>query len=481
MNKSRRILISNTDKIKHFYKKFLTIYYIKFTKYNATAGTNLKFTMYGTFKKSWDKTKYIILSGFIITFLLLLTIVYKSDEKIIKKSESNKNLHEVSDLKTFKEFLLDQIKSPFTNINYEIKKGDTIQKILKKHKVRNNEIQIIINQYKKYGNPNQLLVKNKIDIIIEENPTTNKNTVQKFSVPITKSTTIEITRDSENKIISKKIITKLYKKKILSENMISKNLYSSAMEVNINPDTIIEFARIFGFEIDFQRDIRKNDYFKIFYERYFDENGEFIKSGSILYAHMTVNGREISLYKFGNDKDYGYFDLNGKSVEKALMKTPINGTRLSSPFGMRKHPILGFNKLHAGTDFAAPMGTPIMASGTGKITRAKWCGGGGNCIKIKHNSTYETVYAHMKSFAKGIKVGKKVRQGQIIGYVGSTGMSTGPHLHYEVIINGKRTNSQKLNLPSGKILKDNERTRFEIHRIKTDVSIAELLEKKIKY
>ena len=319
---------------------------------------------------------------------------------------------------------------------------------------------------------------NEIDIIIEKNSSTNKNSIIKFSVPITKSTTIAITKNEENKIISKKIITKLYKKKILSENIIKNNLYSSAVEAKINPDTIIEFARIFGFEIDFQRDIRENDYFNILYEKYFDENGEFIKSGSILYAHMTVNGREISLYKWGNDKDYGYFDANGKSVEKALMKTPINGARLSSSFGMRKHPISGFNKMHQGTDFAAKEGTPIMASGTGTITRAKWCGGGGNCIKIKHNSTYQTIYAHMKNFAKGMKVGKKVRQGQIIGYVGSTGMSTGPHLHYEVIINGKKVNSQKLNLPSGKVLKDNERKQFEIHRIKTDVLIAELIAKK---
>lgn len=433
------------------------------------------------FKKSWDRNRYFIVSGLVLIFIFLLTVVYKSDKQIVKKSENIKSTYGSSDFKTFKEFILNQIKSPYKNVNYEIKKGDTIQKILKKYKAQNNEIQTIINQYKKYSNPNQLMVGNKIDIIIEENSSTNKNSVQKFSVPITKSTTIEITKDSENKIISKKIITKLYKKKVLSENIISNNLYSSAIEMNINPDIIIEFARIFGFEIDFQRDIRKNDYFKIIHEKYIDENGEFIKSGSILYAHMTVNGREISLYKFGNNKDYGYFDLNGKSVEKALMKTPINGARLSSPFGLRKHPILGFSKLHTGTDFAAAMGTPIMASGSGTITRAKWCGGGGNCIKIKHNSAYETIYAHMKSLAKGMKVGKKVKQGQIIGYVGSTGMSTGPHLHYEVIINGKKVNSQKLKLPSGKILKDNERTQFEIHRIKTDVLIAELLEKKIKY
>ena len=429
-------------------------------------------------KKSWDKSGYLIMSGLILTSILLLTIVYKSDEKIVKKSENIQSIYESSDLKTFKEFILNQIKSPYSNVNYEIKKGDTIQKILQRYKVQNSEIQTIINQYKKYSNPNQLLVGNKIDITIEEKSSTNNNFVVKFSAPITKSTTIAITRDEENRIVSKKIITKLYKKKTLSENIIKKNLYLAAIKSKISPDTIIEFARIFGFEIDFQRDIRKNDYFKIVHEKYFDENGKFIKSGSILYAHMSVNGREITLYKFGEDNEYGYFDVNGKSVEKALMKTPINGARLSSPFGMRKHPILGFTKLHGGTDFAAPEGTPIVASGSGTIVRAKWCGGGGNCIKIKHNSTYQTIYAHMKNFSKGMKVGKKVKQGQIIGYVGSTGMSTGPHLHYEVIINGKKANSQKLKLPSGKVLKGNERTEFEIHRIKTDVLIAELIDKK---
>tara|TARA_Y100000590_G_scaffold24627_1_gene28017 strand:+ start:300 stop:1601 length:1302 start_codon:yes stop_codon:yes gene_type:complete len=432
--------------------------------------------MYQTFIKNWEKTKYFLSLGFIVFFVFLLTVVYRSDDQITKKSEVY--IDKSKDLEIFQKFLLSKIKSPFINVDYEIKSGDTIQKILKKYKIQDNEIQQIINQYKKYSNPNKLIVKNKINIIVKENSSSNKNYIQKFSVPITKSTTIEIARNAEDKISSKKIITKLYKKKSLAENVINKNLYTAAIEANMNPDTIIEFARIFGFEIDFQRDIRKNDYFKVLYEKYVDENKEFIKSGSILYAYMSVNGREIGLYRFGNDKEYSYFDVNGKSVEKALMKTPINGARLSSPFGMRKHPILGFNKMHRGTDFAAPMGTPVMASGSGTVTRAKWCGGGGNCIKIKHNSTYQTVYAHLQKFARGIKAGKKVKQGQIIGYVGSTGMSTGPHLHYEVIVNGKKVNSQKLKLPSGKVLKAEERTKFEIHRIKTDVLIAEMFAKK---
>jgi murein DD-endopeptidase MepM/ murein hydrolase activator NlpD len=433
--------------------------------------------MYQIIKENWGRSKFFVVSGLLVVFALLFAVYFKNDNKILKKTETIETSNKFSEIKLFKEFVLGQIKSPFINVNYVIKKGDTIQKILQKYKVSNTEIQTVINQFKKYSNPNKLLLGNKIDITVKKNIAKNSSTVMNFNVPITKSTTIEISKNSENQIISKKIITKLYKRKTLAGNTISKNLYSSAIEAKIEPNTIVEFARIFGFEIDFQRDIRKNDYFKILYEKYFDENGEFVKSGPILYAHMSVNNREITLYKFGKDETYGYFDQNGKSVEKALMKTPINGARLSSPFGKRKHPILGFTKLHAGTDFAAPLGTPIMASGSGTITRAKWCGGGGNCIKIKHNSTYETIYAHMRNFAKGIKVGRKVKQGQIIGYVGSTGMSTGPHLHYEVIINGKKVNSQKLKLPSGKVLADNERTLFEIYRIKTDVLIAEMFEK----
>ena len=432
--------------------------------------------MYQFIKKNAEKNILIILASFITIILMLVLISFKNNSKVDSKIELG-SIKDNKELSLIKKFLFSKINSPFFNINYEVKKGDTIQKILKSYKIPDNQIQEIINQYKKYDKPKQLSAGGKIDIIIERGFKKSSNSILKFSIPITKSTTIEITKDELGQISSKKIITKLFKKKTYAENIILNNLYSAATEAKINPDTIIEFARIFGFEIDFQRDIRKNDYFKIVYDKFFDEYGEFVKSGPIIYAHMSVNGREITLYKFGSDKNYGYFDINAKSVEKALMKTPINGARLSSPFGNRKHPILGYNKKHTGTDFAARSGTPIMASGSGTVTAAKWCGGGGNCVKIKHNSTYETVYAHMKNFAKGIRSGKKVRQGDIIGYVGSTGMSTGPHLHYEVIVNGKKINSQKLKLPSGKVLKDNERQKFEIFRIKTDVLVAELAQK----
>ncbi len=269
------------------------------------------------------------------------------------------------------------------------------------------------------------------------------------------------------------VTLKLDKKIVYKENIILQSLYKSATDKNIPANTIIEFARIYGFQVDFQRDIRKRDKFQIMYEIFINENKEIIETGEILFANLKLSGQDNSLYFFNQNGNEGHYDKNGKSVQKALMKTPVNGARLSSSFGMRKHPIDGFNKMHRGTDFAAPTGTPIMASGNGVVQKAGWCGGGGNCVKIRHNTTYETVYAHMSKFARGIKSGVRVKQGQIIGYVGSTGKSTGPHLHYEVIVNGKRVNSQKLKLPSGKILKGENRKLFEANRIRLDVLKAE--------
>jgi murein DD-endopeptidase MepM/ murein hydrolase activator NlpD len=268
-------------------------------------------------------------------------------------------------------------------------------------------------------------------------------------------------------------LTELNKKIVYKENIILQSLYKSAIDQKIPANTIIEFAGIYGFQVDFQRDIRKRDRFQIMYEIFIDENKKIVETGNIIYANLVLSGEDNSLYFFNKEGSVGHYDKNGKSIKKALMKTPINGARLSSPFGMRKHPIDGFNKMHKGTDFAAPMGTPIMASGDGVIKKAGWCGGGGNCVVIRHNSTYQTIYAHMSKFASGIRSGVRVKQGQTIGFVGSTGKSTGPHLHYEVIINGKKVNSQTLKLPSGKILKGKDREIFETNKIKLDVLKSE--------
>ena len=345
-----------------------------------------------------------------------------------------------------------------------------MDKILKQYKVLNTDITLLLKEIQK-KDVSEIFVGQTINMVTKEDQGLKR--IISLSYSVTPIISIEARRDKDRFVVNKNIL-QLKKKETVVKNIIKNNLYSSAIEVGIEPNIIIEFARIYGFEVDFQRDIRKGDWFEIYYEKYIDENDQVRNTGKILYASMYVNNKELALYNFNYKKDSGFYDVDGKSVVKALMKTPINGARLSSSFGMRKHPILGFNKLHTGTDFAAKSGTPIMASGSGTVTRARWCGAGGNCVKIRHNSVYETVYAHMKSFAKGIKEGRKVRQGQVIGYVGSTGRSTGPHLHYEVIVNKKKVNSQKLKLPSGKILGDKARQSFEIERIKTDVKLAEL-------
>ena len=411
-----------------------------------------------------------------ISFIFIFSAIFFISSNLIsnkneKKINNFKEITKSNEFSNFTSFLFSNIKSPYKEIDYVINNNDTVEKILKKYKIRNEDINVITVKLKEKKLSNIYSGRNLSLIIKKLNDGTN--TVINLIYPINNTTSVQI-RKSQNEFLVKENILQLYKKEVVVKNTIKNNLYTSAVESGVEPNIIVEFARIFGFEVDFQRDIRKGDWFEILYEKFEDDNNRVRDTGKILYASMYVNGNEINLYNFNYNNEEEYYDIKGKSITKSLMKTPINGARLSSSFGMRKHPILGYNKMHRGTDFAAPSGTPIMASGSGTVTRARWCGGGGNCVKIKHNSTYETIYAHMKAFAKGIKEGRKVRQGQIIGYVGSTGLSTGPHLHYEVLVNGKKVNSQRLKLPSGKILKGEEREQFELDRIKIDLKLAEL-------
>ena len=438
-------------------------YFLKIFKTSKVGGGNYKVL-------SW---KYFLYFFSIIIFFTIFVII--SNLINHKNKLESQNLNSVVASKEFSnlsDYFLSKINSPYKEIKYLIQNNDSIEKILKKLDINSNDIKIISNNLKQKKLTN-IYAGRTLSIILKK-LNDGSNTVVNLVYPINNTLSIEIRKNKDNFIVKENLL-KLYKKEVVIKNEIKSSLYSAAIKSKIEPNIIVEFARIFGFEVDFQRDIRKGDWFEILYERFEDDNNIVQDTGKIIYASMFVNGAEINLHNFKDGSgDIGFYDLKGKSIVKSLMKTPINGARLSSSYGMRKHPILGYNKMHKGTDFAAPSGTPIMASGAGKVIRARWCGGGGNCVKIKHNSTYQTVYAHMKSFARGIKEGRRVKQGQIIGYVGSTGMSTGPHLHYEVIVNGKKVNSQKLKLPSGKILKGKTREEFELARIKIDLKLSEL-------
>ena len=409
---------------------------------------------------------------FIITiFFVIYALVLNQIKSYTNLKENNFNSFLKSDeFGNIKEFVFDNIKSPYKEYTYTVKNNDTLEKILKKFNISNNEINNLTKKIteKKLSN---ISTGSQIQMITKEENGNKK--IINFFYSINAISSVEVKR-IQNEFDVSKIVLKLNRKEVVASNTIKNNLYSSAVESGIEPNIIVEFANIFGFEVDFQRDIRKGDTFEIYYEQFTDDDNIVRRTGKIIYASMFVNNKEISLYNFKYGNETGFYDVDGKSVIKTLMKTPINGARLSSSFGMRKHPILGFNKLHQGTDFAAPRGTPIMASGNGVVAMAQKYKGYGNYILLKHNSTFKTAYAHLSKYGRGIRKGARVMQGQIIGYVGSTGMSTGPHLHYEVIKNGKKINSQRLKLPTGKTLNNEARNKFEVDRIKIDVRLAEL-------
>ena len=430
----------------------------------------IQFKMLKNLKNKIKKNVQIV--GFI--FLITITVVstsYFNYRKNINIGTYNNFIDNIYFKKTLSH-LVQNLDPKYKKIKHKIKSGETFDKILEYYSIEKTEIIKIKNSLKNKVDLNKLNTKQ----IIQFNLDKTNNKITEFVYQTSNTQKIFLKRNIENDKFKEEILLiKLDKKIMYKENKILQSLYKSATDQSIPANTIIEFARIYGFQVDFQRDIWKNDSFQIIYEKYINEKDELIKTGNILYANLNLQGRQLPLYLFKINKDEEHYDESGQSIKKTLMKTPINGARLSSSFGKRKHPILGFTKMHLGTDFAAPTGTPIMASGDGKVIKVGWCGGGGNCVKIKHNSIYSTVYAHMSKFARGMKKGKVVRQGQIIGFVGSTGMSTGPHLHYEVIENGRKINSQKLKLPSGKILKGKDRENFEINKLKIKVLKSNLI------
>ena len=428
----------------------------------------LKSQLYQKFK---EFRSFIILM-FLITFAIIIINTYdkfrseqlNSIENILQNTYLHKTLESISN----------SLNPRFEKINFVIGPGENFNNLLNKINLDKEEKKKILD----------FILSNKIKFNLYENQkisfdidNLSNRKIVKIVIPINKKRDLVIYTNEKNSFSSIELKKELVLSNVYRENFIKSSLYKAAIEKKIDPNIIVQFAQIYGFQVDFQRDIRKNDSFQIVYEEYKNDENKTVDFGNILYANLILQGKSLELFYFNSEKNKinDHFESNGQSIKKTLMKTPINGARLSSSYGMRKHPILGYNKMHQGTDFAAPTGTPIMASGTGVVLKAGWCGGGGNCVKIRHNSTYSTVYAHMSKFARGIKKGVRVTQGQVIGYVGSTGMSTGPHLHYEVIKNGKKINSQTLKLPSGKKLTGKNREDFEIAKIKINVLKSELI------
>jgi murein DD-endopeptidase MepM/ murein hydrolase activator NlpD len=248
------------------------------------------------------------------------------------------------------------------------------------------------------------------------------------------------------------------------------SLYDTALTLGATDREVAALADAFAYDVDFQRDVRAGDAFELVFERFYDDEGNTVRTGDLLFVGLESRRGPRAFYWFlaPGDSRADWYDAEGKSARRFLMKTPINGARLSSGFGMRRHPILGYSRMHRGTDFAAPTGTPILAAGDGVVVRAGPYGSYGNYVRVRHANGYETAYAHMSRFARGMRAGTRVRQGQVIGYVGTTGRSTGPHLHYEVMRRGQQVNPMRLQVANGRNLTGRALELFLIERERID-------------
>jgi len=412
----------------------------------------------------------------IIPILIIFIFISKSFDQYNENGES-KDQELENNLITVKDFLFNQFNSGATKVELKARNGDSIQRILYEQKISPTEVNNVMNALRREYNIGPLRNDQKVYLIVKREK--NGNFVSRLTVNIDNITTVHVFLNKDNVYETKRVTKILTKKNHLVETTIDRGIYRTAKQSGIENSIVAQFARLYGFEVDFQRDLKKNDKIKIFYERYLDDDGVSQRTGNIIYSEISNDKKNITLYRYEYPNgSIAYFTPDGKSIEKSLMRTPINGAKLSSRYGFRIHPILGYNQMHQGTDFAAPIGTPVMASGSGTVEYSGWKGGYGKFISIRHSPVYQTNYAHLQDYAKGIRRGARVQQGQVIGYLGSTGSSTGPHLHYEVVVNGKKENSQTLKLPSAAPLEGNNKNFFEIQKRNIDNLILEASKKK---
>lgn len=340
-----------------------------------------------------------------------------------------------------------------------IEPGDVLSMVMEEQGVGLTETKNIIKVMKPHLDPRYIKAGQKIDLHFDEADDAQNLREMKIKIDQLKTLVVARADDGFKAHVDKKEVTKRLRGK---EMQIEVSLSGSGAKAGIPSSVISEVIRIYSWNVDFQRDIRANDKLEVLYESHETEGGHVAKTGNVLYAKLTLSGREIPLYRFkmaGGRVDY--FGPDGISIKRTLMKTPINGARVSSGFGMRRHPVLGYNKMHKGLDFAAPTGTPIFAAGDGVVEKAGWFSSYGKYVRIRHNSKLKTAYAHMHKIRSAVKAGARVKQGQVIGTVGTTGRSTGPHLHYEVIKNGKKINPRSVDLPTGEELTGSEKTKFK--------------------
>lgn len=355
----------------------------------------------------------------------------------------------------------------------KVRRGDTLMKVLTKAGADRRESYAAITALAEVFDPRRLKAGQEVTVTFADDAEAGGPRL--VALRVVEDVEREVAaRRRADRFVGEEIVRELAGRDVRAAGTIDANLYQSARRAGLPARVIIDLIRIFSFDVDFQREVRPGDRFEVLFERFVDDEGRPVKDGEILFAAMTLSGTKLEFYRYVPSDGTGadYFDAKGRSVRKSLIRTPIDGARLTSRFGRRRLPSLGYRRMHRGTDFGAPTGTPIMAAGDGVVVRASRFGGYGKYIRIRHNSSYSTAYAHLSRFARGLRKGRRVKQGQIIGYVGSTGRTTGPHLHYEVLVDGRQVNPLKVRLPTGHRLKGDELARFNGMRAEIETRVA---------
>jgi murein DD-endopeptidase MepM/ murein hydrolase activator NlpD len=342
-----------------------------------------------------------------------------------------------------------------------VKRGDTLLQILIRSGINRAEAHLVVGTLSTVYDPRQLRVGQAMEVEVEHaGDRLAAPRLAALSLNLDFGNDLRVERDANGEFAARTVDRELVETVHAAHAVIDGTLYKTARRQDVPDEALVNLANIFSWDVDFQRDVHPGDSFELVYQQVESPDGE-VRGGEVLFASLRLRGRNLHAYRYEHaDGSHGYYDANGRSLRKWLMRTPIDGARLSSGFGPRRHPILGYNRMHRGVDFAAPTGTPIYAAGDGVLVMAGRNGGYGNYIEIRHNSEFSTAYAHLSRFAKGIERGNRVRQGQVIGYVGSTGRSTGPHLHYEVKQNGKQINPMSIKPQTAVRLAGAELERF---------------------
>ncbi len=359
-----------------------------------------------------------------------------------------------------------------------VRPGDTLEGILANAGIDSLKTHEIIKAVSKVYNPRSIKSGQTISFIPDmDDSKGGAGRYAALDMPLDKLRTLKVSWKNPGQIDAAVKTLRVDKELRAKKVEVRHSLYQTALDHGIPSDVISQAIHLYSWDIDFQRDIRRGDELELLYEIHVNERGEAVGAGDILYASIETFGQRLPVYRYGmSGGQIAYFEPDGNSLRKALMQTPVDGARISSGYGMRMHPILGYSKMHKGVDFAAPLNTPVYAAGDGIVERAGRYGAYGNYIRLRHRNGYKTAYGHLNKFASNIRAGSEVKQGDVIGYVGSTGRSTGPHLHYEVHVNGKHVNPRNLDLPKNIILTGSELEDFRSQMNRLNNEFASLIE-----